>query len=284
MLQSLINIGLEFKRKNNIRNLVIFFLFLTSVLFTQLFPHYLIMVIILTALFLVSLIFSSFRIVALTSSAFVCGFSIFHVLEDPLVNWLLQSGISPELGVILSRFLLVFYIVFLLLVSVIIRSKPIYYWKVGDFKQRLSFPWIWKGFDHPPIWLFLIIFSIVTCGIFLVNISLNPNFEISTVLLIYSFLFAIINAPLEEFIWRGIILSRLSESTDIVSALLITSFGFGFYHYSLGIPLAICLAFGVGSIYMAGLTVKSGGLLPVVIFHFVLNFWMFFSGAITVHI
>ncbi|MET1031609.1 CPBP family intramembrane glutamic endopeptidase [Domibacillus tundrae] len=122
--------------------------------------------------------------------------------------------------------------------------------------------------------------SVTTSFVFVFIINTKPNTHFTKELVLYSLLFASLNAPLEEIMWRGFIFSRFIDTMGVVSALLVTSLGFGLYHYALGIPLLICLAFGLGSVYMAGLTIKSNGLLPVILFHFVLNFWMFMSGVI----
>lgn len=261
-------------------NVWIFILFTGSVVTIQLYPTYLAMILLIVSLLILMYFFREFKNTVLTCCAFIVGFMLFQYVEPFLIIWVMEQGLSIEIAKISTRLLLVIYILILLLTALIDHKKPSHYWRIGDFKARISFPWIWRGFDHPPIWLFISIFSIITSVIFLVTINVKANVNVTTELLLYSLLFAGVNAPLEEVMWRGIILSRFTESMGVVSALVVTSFSFGMYHYALGIPLLVCLGFGLGSIYMTGLTLKSGGLLPVIIFHFVLNFWMFMSGAI----
>lgn len=270
-------IGLD---RNFIYNASKFILFSGSVITIQLYPSYLTMILLTVSMLILLSFFRSLKNTVLTGCAFIVGFIMFESIEPSLIMWVLENGFSLELAVIASRLLLAIYIIVLLCTAFIDHKKPIHYWRIGDFKARISFPWIWRGFDHPPIWFFITVFSMITSVIFIVIINVKPNVSFTTELLLYSLLFAGVNAPLEEVMWRGLILSRFTESMGVVSALIVTSFSFGLYHYALGIPLLVCLGFGLGSIYMTGLTLKSGGLLPVMIFHFVLNFWMFMSGAI----
>lgn len=270
----------ETTNKTIIRGVFICILFSGSVLTIQLFPSYLMACTLSVILICLMFFMPGFKTTALTCCAFIWGFILFEYTEQSLIEWLIGKGFSLEFSGILSRLLLVFYLILLLITSFIDRRKPIHFWRLGNFRERLSFPFIWKGFDHPPIWLFIIIFSIITSCIFLFILYAKPDTHFTKELIFFSLLFAGINAPLEEIMWRGFIFSRFIDTMGVVSALLITSLGFGLYHYALGIPLLICLAFGLGSVYMAGLTVKSNGLLPVILFHFVLNFWMFMSGAI----
>jgi membrane protease YdiL (CAAX protease family) len=272
----------ELKGKVFFRDLSICLLFVGSVLTVQMYPSYLYMMILVSSLISFIFIFPNYKTTALTCCAFIGGFAVFELLEQPLMVWMIGHDFPQEIAVIVGRVLVCCYIVFLLLAALIDHKNPMNYWRIGNFRERISFPWIWKGFDHPPIWMFIIIFSLITSVMFIVTIfAVKPDSTLSIQLVMYSLLFACINAPLEEIMWRGLILSRFVDTMGTVPALIVTSVGFGFYHYALGIPLIGCIGFALGSIYMAGLTLRSNGLLPVVIFHFVLNFWMFMSGAIT---
>ncbi|WP_117170318.1 CPBP family intramembrane glutamic endopeptidase [Paraliobacillus sediminis] len=270
-------IGLD---KTFFYNLSLFIMFSGSVVTIQLYPSYLAMILLIVSLFIMMYFFRNLKNIVLTCCAFIVGFMLFQIIQKPLIMWVMEQGFSLEIAKISTRLLLVIYILLLLSTALIDDKKPIHFWRMGDFKARISFPWIWRGFDHPPIWFFISIFSIITSVIFIVTINVLPNVNFTRELLLYSLLFAGVNAPLEEVMWRGFILSRFTESMGVVSALIVTSFSFGLYHYALGIPILACLGFGLGSIYMTGLTLKSGGLLPVIIFHFVINFWMFMSGTI----
>lgn len=272
----------ELKGKLFFRDLSICLLFAGSVLSVQMYPSYLYMMILACSLIGCVFIFPNYKTTALTCCAFIGGFAVFKLLEQPLMAWMLEQDFPLEIAVIVGRVLVGSYIVFFFLAAFFDHKKPMHYWRIGNFRERIAFPWIWKGFDHPPIWLFITIFSLITSVMFIVTMfAIKPDSTLTIQLVMYSLLFACINAPLEEIMWRGFILSRFVDTMGTVSALIVTSVGFGFYHYALGIPLIGCIGFAIGSIYMAGLTLRSNGLLPVIIFHFVLNFWMFMSGAIT---
>lgn len=92
--------------------------------------------------------------------------------------------------------------------------------------------------------------------------------------------FSIVNAALEEWIWRGLLLSRFSVLLGHRPALLVTSLGFGLQHYSLGFSWFICLAFAVGGLFYGLVTVQSRSLLPAVLWHFMINMLMVFAGLL----
>ncbi|WP_309146619.1 CPBP family intramembrane glutamic endopeptidase [Aneurinibacillus soli] len=93
-------------------------------------------------------------------------------------------------------------------------------------------------------------------------------------------MFSITNATLEEFLWRGILLSRFSEQLGEKWAVIITSLGFGLQHYSLGFPWTTCITFSIGGFFYGGITVKSRSIIPALIWHVAFNFLMVFSGLI----
>ncbi|MCI3920752.1 CPBP family intramembrane metalloprotease [Paenibacillus sp. TRM 82003] len=93
-------------------------------------------------------------------------------------------------------------------------------------------------------------------------------------------LFAAVNSVLEEVLWRGVLLSRFAEQFGEKRAVLLTSIGFGLQHYSLGFPWGVCLAFAVGGFYFAGITVRSGSLVPAILWHFAINVLMVCSGLL----
>ncbi len=92
--------------------------------------------------------------------------------------------------------------------------------------------------------------------------------------------FSLVNAALEEWIWRGLLLSRFSVLLGHRPALLVTSLGFGLQHYSLGFSWFICLAFAVGGLFYGLVTVQSRSLLPAVLWHFIINMLMVFAGLL----
>jgi membrane protease YdiL (CAAX protease family) len=100
--------------------------------------------------------------------------------------------------------------------------------------------------------------------------------EVFVIAVIFSFT----NAILEEFVWRGALLSRFSEQLGEKWAVVITSLGFGLQHYSLGFPWLVCIAFSFGGFFYGVVTVKSKSIITSIIWHIILNFLMVFSGMI----
>ncbi|MCK2000351.1 CPBP family intramembrane metalloprotease [[Brevibacterium] frigoritolerans] len=99
-------------------------------------------------------------------------------------------------------------------------------------------------------------------------------------ILLFGIFFAIINAPLEEVIWRGIMLSSLKRNISTFYAVVITSIGFGLLHLAIGIPLIISLLFSFGGFFYAIVVLKTNSIYPSIVFHIVINLGMVFNGWI----
>jgi membrane protease YdiL (CAAX protease family) len=92
--------------------------------------------------------------------------------------------------------------------------------------------------------------------------------------------FSFINAVLEEFLWRGYLLSHFKECVDDSYALIFTSIGFGIQHISIGIPLLPSILFSLGGFFFAGVVMRANSIYPSMLWHLVLNIGMVFSGFI----
>ncbi|MBY0120516.1 hypothetical protein [Bacillus sp. S/N-304-OC-R1] len=53
------------------------------------------------------------------------------------------------------------------------------------------------------------------------------------------------------------------------------------FYMALGYSLEACFCFAVGGIFYAGITIRSGSIIPAVIWHFILNDLMILSGIIS---
>ncbi|SMF87215.1 hypothetical protein SAMN05661091_3662 [Paenibacillus uliginis N3/975] len=152
------------------------------------------------------------------------------------------------------------------------------YLAAGKWNNPIYFPFILKGFLSDPIWRFLLIFTGVTVLSFAWVIDWHrPDLGL---LLIYACSFALVNAVLEEILWRGYILSGFVGILGEVKGLIVAGVGFGFYHYHLGFSWLICLLFSVFGMMMSATTIRSQGLLPVIVMHFVMNILFVLSGMI----
>ncbi|GKU77242.1 CPBP family intramembrane glutamic endopeptidase [Paenibacillus sp. L3-i20] len=185
-------------------------------------------------------------------------------------------GLSHEMVLILNRLYLLVYVLGMILLIAGLKEKlprP----AVGNFRAIIKLPFIWYG-DNVPVWKFVLIASSANIIVFLafIDYSIFISGNIMKVVM-YSFLFAFVNSVLEETVWRGLIMPRYIKFFGEKTGLIVISTIFGLYHYSFGLPWLVCLAYAAGGMYMGALVIRSGGLLPILIFHFVLNFWMFFS-------
>lgn len=142
----------------------------------------------------------------------------------------------------------------------------------------IHFPWIFKGPIKDPIWRFMLIFLVIICAIFSFFIDWGqPRF---LVLIGYAFSFALINSVLEELLWRGYILSHFISRFGEIQGLVIAGTTFGLYHFHLGFSWPVCLLFSLFGMMMGGVAIRSGGLFPVTVMHFVMNILFVLSGMI----
>ncbi|WP_255472783.1 CPBP family intramembrane glutamic endopeptidase [Planomicrobium sp. CPCC 101079] len=158
-------------------------------------------------------------------------------------------------------------------------SPFIRYWQKPKWRETLYFPFIWSGFHRTSVKTFLIIALAVNIMAFVPFLIFNGGVLVREVWLL-ALIFSATNAVLEEAVWRGALLSRFSELLGDKWAVAITSLGFGLQHFSLGFPWMACLAFSIGGMFFAGVTVKSKSIFPAVMWHFVCNLLMVSSGLI----
>lgn len=209
-----------------------------------------------------------------TAACIAFGYRMYSVLGDYIKEWLADD---MGLAVGLSRLSLTAFILPMAIFSCVQKSRPRYI-AVGKWSNPIYFPWIMRGIYKEPIWRFILIFTAVTGAVFAFIIDWGQPGLIP--LAGYALLFASINAVLEELLWRGYILSRLTEDFGEIQGLVIAGAAFGFYHFHLGFPWIICLLFSFFGMMMSGVAIRSQGLVPVITMHFVMNMWFVLSGMI----
>ncbi|WP_281889483.1 CPBP family intramembrane glutamic endopeptidase [Paenibacillus sp. YYML68] len=214
------------------------------------------------------------QVLVLTSAAYACGYGLSVPLKVLLLDAAQAWELSHEWTVVLSRFSVLGYITPLALLMVLKRPR-IHYIAWGSFTAPIQFPFIWYGI-RDPMWRFLLIFAVVVT----VSFSFFVDAERIGPLLGAALGFAVVNALLEELLWRGLVLSRLADELGPRLAVVAAGVAFGLYHYSIGFPWSICVLFALPGMIMSGVTVRSGGLLPVVLMHIVMNVLFAFSGLI----
>ena len=185
--------------------------------------------------------------------------------------WIFTSGYfaaniyDRSLLIIVGRFGLIGYIILFVLWRYF-QPCDSRYLRLGNLKESLKFPLIWWGFKEY-IWRFILIFCI-SCFAATVFFSIHNN---AFSIMLYGFIFALINSLLEGLLWRGLILERVVDFLGEKQALVITSLAFGFYHLSLGFSIWICLVFAIGGFYMGGCAIKSKGLFAPIMMHLFVN-------------
>jgi len=214
------------------------------------------------ALLLLAIFLKCIRKAALFLMLSVCGYFAWFFIS-PLISSVVDN---PMLDVTLERFALVGYIVVFAIWNHFSKMEVSYLF-IGSAKEIIRFPLIWKG-RKEPIWRFILIFCcICLVPLFIGVLNNKPTAEVVG----YGLLFAIVNALLEEIIWRGFVLSRAVSLVGEKQALIITALAFGLYHLSLGFPIWACLIFSIGGLYMGGAAIRSKGLLAPFVMHVFVN-------------
>ncbi|MFE8694961.1 CPBP family intramembrane glutamic endopeptidase [Cytobacillus sp. FJAT-53684] len=215
------------------------------------------------------------RVFQWSLAAYIIGY-ICYLIGDRLIDTL---PYHVNILMILSRCLLLFPITFMFYVSRKFSEKPMLYWAFPHWHAKIAFPFIWSGFHSISIKRFLLIAISINIAIFMPFI-LKSNLSISFHLLLFLLFFSIINGLLEEILWRGIILTSMVNLAGEKAALLFSGMAFGLSHLILGYSIPACLGFAIGGFFYAGITIRSGSLLPAIIWHIVFNCLMIMSGMI----
>ncbi|WP_098743111.1 type II CAAX endopeptidase family protein [Paenibacillus sp. EZ-K15] len=214
------------------------------------------------------------RDTAIVALIMVIGYILYHSFGEIIKNGL--AG-HDAWAIILSRLSLFLFVLPFALAAMLTKEKPLYL-AIGSWGKTIYFPWIFKGPVKDPIWRFMLIFLVVICSIFSFFIDWGqPQF---LVLIGYALSFALINAVLEELLWRGYILSHFVSGFGELKGLVIAGVTFGLYHYHLGFSWSVCLLFSIFGIMMGGVAIRSKGVVPVMVMHFVMNVLFVLSGMI----
>jgi uncharacterized protein len=205
-----------------------------------------------------------------TTILFGFGFFLYLITKDHVP--------FPILG--FERLLLVFQIIPLIIMFLILKQPISFYGNAPKWNELIWFPFLWSGFHSITVKKFLFV------AISINLLSLAPFYYDNLGILLERavigiLLFSVINATLEELIWRGLLLKLISTQLGEKLAVIITSIGFGLQHYSLGFSWLTCLFFTLGGLFYGGITVKSNSILPAIIWHFLLNMLMIVSGFIS---
>ena len=194
-----------------------------------------------------------------------------------LVSQYLTVAISNQAHIIiLGRLGLIGYIA-LFFIWQRLQTTDNNYFRLGDMKATIKFPFIWWG-SKDYIWRVTLVFCTV-CIISAVVIYFAFQANASTIIL-YGLAFALVNSFLENILWRGFVLGRMVDFVGEKQALILCSLAFGFYHLSLGFSIWVCLLYAIGGFYMGRYTIRSRGLFASNAVHFSVNLIFGFSGML----
>ncbi|MBM7648530.1 membrane protease YdiL (CAAX protease family) [Bacillus ectoiniformans] len=204
--------------------------------------------------------------------AFLLGFLGFQLMTEVVERF----SLSEEWQVVLKRSSL------LLIAASLISVLLLHNKQVAFFQHKLN----WNQPMHLPFHTiktsyFLMSAFIINIAIFIPFIAQQQWNEIQSILL-FAFAFSLINAILEELIWRGLLLSALKKQVSQLYAITITSLGFGLQHLSIGFPLSTSLLFSFGGVFYAIVVLKTNSIYPAMFLHFVINMGMVLSGWILI--
>lgn len=209
--------------------------------------------------FIISLLFS-----------FLIGFILFMVSTN-LVDTL---PISKEIKIILNRLFLVWIMIGLVMNYSFFKKKVSWFNGKPDWKNPIVLP-----FHQVHTFWFWLIGIVVNVMVYLFFI-VQKDVESILSLLLFCLFFSLLNAVFEEVIWRGIMLSALTELTSTGYAIIVTSIGFGLLHLAIGFTISLSLLIAVTGVIYAIITLKTNSIYPGIIFHIVINMGMVFSGFI----
>ena len=210
------------------------------------------------------------RFLASLLLSFLIGFVLFMV-SNHFVGTL---TLSKEVKIIWNRVFLGFMIIALVVTLRIFKKKVTWYNNKPDWKNPIVLP-----FHRVDTFWFWLMGIFVNAIVYLVFIVQKDTASIQS-LVWFCLCFSLINAVFEEVIWRGIMLSALKTFVSTRFAIIVTSVGFGLLHLAIGFSLPLSLLISSAGVIYAVITLKTNSIYPSIVFHFVINIGMVYSGFI----
>lgn len=255
-----------------VESLLVFLLLFMQLLF-QFHLFTLAFVIVLILLVLVAFMNEQNRLFIWTIIGFVVGEFAF-IYGDRL---LIELSLSHIDVFIFNRVLLLFPIIIISYIVYKFKGKVISDTGKPDWNQFTKIPFIWWGKKFTIRTLFLLIPPFVLIFLFF---NIGNSLPMSPVLFGKILLFAIVNGLLIEFLWRGLLLTRIRLLIGEKFAVIVTSLSCAMAHYFFGFSLNLSLIIFILGIYLGGLTVHSKSLLPAVVGNILFTIYLIFSDEI----
>lgn len=219
-----------------------------------------------------------FLYIKLRNSRFVCSLFIFFLVSliiYQIMNIVIgQYNFPRETKILLNRCLLLIIVAGLYISHRVSDNKIFFYHQMPRWSTVIELPF------HSIKLSNLMIIVIVSSGAAFLPFVLQQELFITKSFIVFCVLFSLINATLEELIWRGMLLSSLVKFVSVSYAHAVTSIGFGLLHLIIGIPFILCLFFSVGGLFYGVMVLKTNSIYPSIIFHILINIGMVLSGFI----
>lgn len=225
---------------------------------------------VLVLLLIISIKFAEFRFPASILITFLLSFFLYQ-LTNKFID---KIELSKELRILLNRGSLIIIIVGLCVVHLLSKKKLLFFNNKLEWNHHMKMPFHSIKISH-----FVLIGVLISAASFIPFIFQQELLHLQSILL-FCLLFSLINAILEEVIWRGLMLASLKEHASVKFAIMMTSIGFGLMHLSIGFSLIVSLTFSVGGLFYAFVVLKTNSIYPAILFHFVINVGMVLSGMI----
>ena len=199
---------------------------------------------------------------------FLLGLLLFQLAT----GWINEWDVSKETKILLNRSFLLFILMALALSHLISKEKIRFFTVFPNWRRRISMP------SHTISLPSFLLIGLAGSSTIFIPLIWSP--EVSEVKTLFRFAigFTILNATLEELIWRGVMLSSLKRNVSVLYAVTVTSLGFGLLHLSIGIPLLLSLLFSFGGLFYAIVVLKTESIYPSIVFHMVMNVGMVLNG------
>jgi len=226
-----------------------------------------------TSLLFIYISRKKYALVAGLFSLFSAGLAFYQCT----VSYFRLSGISNSHFILLHRIsLLLILIPLVVFVSSTNHRQSFFSMlrRFPNFKERIVLP------RHTlSMRMFLFLGMLGSCCVFF-PLFFNPRFELTPHLILFSLCFSLMNATIEEVLYRGVLLSFLTDTVSSRYATVVSSLIFGLLHLTIDIPLVFTVLFTMSGLYYALVVIKSNSIYPVICFHFVINIGMVWNGWI----
>lgn len=127
-------------------------------------------------------------------------------------------------------------------------------------------------------------FTLIPFLLVIIMITITHDGHNYLQLLLSLLLFAGVHATLQEFIWRGILLTQMIKITNIKYGILITSLAFGINSTLLGFSTMIFISYFLFGLLLSYLTISTKSIVPAIIAHILVLCILFLIGMLQIPI